>query len=72
MGRKCEVTGKTKMKALQRSHALNRTIKFQQPNIQKFWIPGENRWVILKTSANGIRTINKKGIKSVLRELAAG
>jgi large subunit ribosomal protein L28 len=28
----------------------------------------ENRWVTLKVSAAGIRTINKKGLKAVLKE----
>ncbi|MBF0432304.1 MAG: 50S ribosomal protein L28 [Fibrobacteria bacterium] len=73
MARTCEITGKTRLKGMQRSHAMNHQIKFQQPNLHKkrFWVPGENRWVVINTTAKGIRTINKKGIKAVLRELAA-
>ena len=41
------------------------------PNIQKqrFWVPGENRWITLRVSAKGIKTINKKGIEAVLAEM---
>ena len=73
MGRKCEVTGVKSLKGLQRSHALNSCIKFQHPNLhtKRFFIPGENRWITLKVSTKGMRTINKKGIKAVLKEIGA-
>ncbi len=43
------------------------------PNLQKkrFFIPEENRWVELKISTSAIRTINKKGISAVLKEMKA-
>jgi large subunit ribosomal protein L28 len=71
MARKCQVTGIKSLKGMQRSHALNSQIKFQHPNLhkKKFWVPGENRWVTLKVSSKGMRTINKKGIKAVLRKI---
>ncbi len=71
MGRKCEVTGVKRLKGMQRSHAMNHCIKFQHPNLhkKKFWVPDENRWVVLKVSANANRIINKKGIKAVLRKI---
>ena len=72
MSQICDVTGKQALKGNQVSHAMNHQIKFQKPNIHKkrFWIPGENKWVTLKVSANGIRTINKNGIKAVLNKMA--
>ena len=71
MSRVCEVTGTKRLRGLKRSHALNSSIKFQNPNLQKkkFWVPGENKWVTLKVSAKAIRTINKKGIKAVLNAM---
>jgi large subunit ribosomal protein L28 len=46
-------------------------LKRQQPNLhkKKFYVPEEDRWVSLKVSAAGLRTINKKGIYAVVREL---
>ena len=34
------------------------------PNLhtQRFWVEGEKRWVKLKVSTHGMRTIEKKGI----------
>jgi large subunit ribosomal protein L28 len=53
------------------SHSKRRTLKRQQPNLhkKKFYVPEEDRWVSLKVSAAGLRTINKKGIYAVVREL---
>ena len=41
------------------------------PNLQKkrFFIPEENRWIELKISTSALRTINKKGISAVIKEL---
>ena len=71
MSRICEVTGTKRLKGLKRSHALNSSIKFQNPNLQKkrFWVPGENRWITLKLSTKALRTIDKKGINEVLKEI---
>ncbi len=44
-----------------------------KPNIQKkrVWFTEENRWISLKVSTNGLRTIDKKGVAAVVRELRA-
>jgi large subunit ribosomal protein L28 len=41
------------------------------PNLQqrKFWVESENRWVRLRLTNAGLRTIDKKGIDVVLAEL---
>ena len=39
--------------------------------IYRFWVPGENRYVKLRLSSNGMRTIDKRGIEVVLAELRA-
>jgi len=34
---------------------------------KKFYYPEEDRWISLNVSANGIRTINKIGLKAALK-----
>jgi large subunit ribosomal protein L28 len=55
------------------SHANNKTRRRFLPNIQhhRFWVEEENRFVSLKLTPRGMRTIDKKGIKVVLDELRA-
>jgi len=55
------------------SHALNRTKRKFKVNLLKkrFYLPEEDRWVVLKISANALKTINKKGIDAVLKEAKA-
>jgi large subunit ribosomal protein L28 len=55
------------------SHANNRTKRRFYPNLQnkKFFLPEENRWIELKVSAQGLRIINKKGLKNALEEAKA-
>jgi large subunit ribosomal protein L28 len=73
MSRVCQVTGKKPMSGNNVSHANNRTKRRFMPNLQpkRFFIPSENRWVRLTVSARGIKTITKKGIEVVLREMRA-
>ena len=55
------------------SHAKNRTKRKFYPNLQtkKFFVPETGETIILKVSANAIRTIDKKGIAAVLAEAKA-
>ncbi len=73
MSRVCQVTGKRPMSGNNVSHANNKTRRRFLPNIQnlRFWVEAENRYVRLKVSMHGLRTINKKGIEVVLAELRA-
>ena len=73
MSRVCEITGKKVMVGNNVSHAKNHTKRKFYPNLQtkKFYVPETDEWVVLKVSANAIRTINKKGIASVLSEAKA-
>ena len=52
------------------SHANNRTKRRFYPNLQtkKFYIPEEDKYITLKVSAAGIRTINKKGVSIALKD----
>lgn len=70
MARVCQITGKRTQVGNNVSHANNKTKRRFFPNLQtkKFFIPEEGRWVTLRVSTSGIRTINKKGISAVLKE----
>ncbi|MCM8637906.1 50S ribosomal protein L28 [Accumulibacter sp.] len=73
MARVCQVTGKSPMAGNNVSHANNRTKRRFLPNLQyrRFWIESEKRWVRLRVSNAGLRTIDKNGIDVVLAELRA-
>jgi large subunit ribosomal protein L28 len=73
MARVCQVTGKAPMVGNNVSHANNKTKRRFLPNLQsrRFWSEGENRWIRLRVSNAGLRTIDKKGIDVVLAELRA-
>ena len=53
------------------SHANNKTRRRWLPNLheRRFWVPSENRWIKLRLSNQGLRTIDKKGIEVVVAEL---
>jgi large subunit ribosomal protein L28 len=70
MSQVCQITGKKAMVGNNVSHSKRRTKRKFYPNIfeKKFFIPEENRWVTLKVSAAGIRTINKKGLSVALKD----
>ena len=52
------------------SHSKRRTKRRFDVNLfkKKFYIPDEDRWIQLTVSAAGMRTINKKGVKSAIIE----
>ena len=53
------------------SHAHNKTRRRFLPNLHthRFWVESENRYIKLRTSAKGMRIIDKKGIDAVLAEV---
>lgn len=73
MSNVCMVTGKKPITGNNVSHANNRTRRRFSPNIQshRFWVESENRFVKLKVSTKGMRTIDKKGIDAVLSDIRA-
>lgn len=73
MSRVCQVTGKKPLVGNNRSHAMNATKRRFLPNLQthRFWVESEKRFVKLRVSAKGMRTIDKKGIDAVLAEIRA-
>ncbi|HET9699929.1 MAG TPA: 50S ribosomal protein L28 [Burkholderiales bacterium] len=73
MARVCDVTGKKPITGNHVSHANNKTRRRFMTNIhyRRFWVESEKRWVSLRVTAAGLRTIDKKGIDVVLAELRA-
>jgi len=73
MARVCQVTGKIPIGGNKVSHSNIKTKRRFLPNLQtkRFFLAEENKWIILKLSSNGIRTINKKGLFTVVKELRA-
>jgi large subunit ribosomal protein L28 len=73
MARVCQVTGKRPMTGNNVSHANNRTKRRFMPNLQsrRFWVESEKRWIRLRLTNAGLRTIDKNGIDVVLADLRA-
>ncbi len=71
MAKVCMVTGKKPITGNNVSHANNRTRRRFSPNIQthRFWVESEKRFVKLKLSTRGMRTIDKRGIDAVLTDI---
>ena len=69
MSRRCQVTGIGPLAGNNVSHAHNRTKRRFLPNLQKkrIWVQELNRFVTLKISAKGIKTLNKNGTSEVAR-----
>ena len=73
MSRVCQVTGKRPMSGNKVSHSNIKKRRRFLPNLhaQRFWVESEGRWVSLRLSTRGLRTIEKRGIDVVLAELRA-
>ena len=58
----CEITGKVAVIGNNVSHSHHKTKRKFSPNLKnkRFWSEEEGRWITLKVSAAGIKTINKK------------
>lgn len=73
MSRICQVTGKRTVVGNNVSHAHNKTKRKFLPNLhhKRFWVESQNRWVRLRVSSAGLRLIDKKGIDTVLADMAS-
>ena len=70
MSRVCDLTGKRAMVGNNVSHAMNKTKRKFSVNLVKkrFYLPEEDRWIVLRVAASTIKTINKNGISAVLKK----
>lgn len=73
MSKVCQITGRRTQRGNNVSHANNKTRRSFVPNLhyRRFWVASEDRWVRLRVSTKGLRTIDKKGIDAVLKEMKA-
>ncbi|GED96426.1 50S ribosomal protein L28 [Gordonia crocea] len=71
MSARCQVTGREPGFGKQVSHSHKRTSRRWNPNIQRrrFYLPSEDRYVTLRVSAKGIKTIDRRGIEAVVAEI---
>jgi large subunit ribosomal protein L28 len=71
MSRVCQVTGKRPATGNNVSHANNRTRRRFLPNLHthRFWLESEKRFIKLRVSHKGLRTIDKLGIEQVVADL---
>jgi large subunit ribosomal protein L28 len=71
MSRTCQVTGKSPAVGNNVSHAHNKTRRRFLPNLhrRRIWVPSEQRYITLKVTARGLRTIDKIGIEAVLEKI---
>ena len=73
MARVCQITGKHPITGNSVSHSNIKTKRRFLPNLQtkRFFLAEEDKWITLKVSSEGLRTINKNGLSSVVKELRA-
>lgn len=73
MARVCQVNGKKPIRGNYVSHSNIKTKRRFLPNLQtkRFFFAEEDRWVSLKVSTDALRTINKNGLASVIKDLRA-
>jgi large subunit ribosomal protein L28 len=71
MARVCQVTGKVPVTGHNVSHSNIKTKRRFLPNLQtkRFYLSEENKWITLKLSTEGIRTINKNGLFNTVKKL---
>jgi len=70
MSKICEITGKRVMTGNNVSHSNKKSKRKFYPNLfnKKYFLQDEDRWITLKVSTSGMRTINKIGLKNALKK----
>ncbi|GAA0295515.1 50S ribosomal protein L28 [Kineococcus aurantiacus] len=73
MSARCQVTGAVPGFGKSVSHSHRRTNRRWDPNLQrkKYYVPSLGRTVTLTVSARGIKTIDLRGIESVVAQIRA-
>ena len=73
MSKVCLITGKRPIVGNNVSHANNKTKRRFEPNLHyhRFWLESEKRFVRLRVSSKGMRTIDKLGVEQVVSSLRA-
>ena len=73
MARVCQVTGKKPITGHKVSFSNKKALRRFLPNLQtkRFFLVEEDRWITMKVSSDAIRTINKRGLMSVIKDMRA-
>ena len=73
MSKVCDVTGKKPLVGHNVSHSNRHTKRRFEINLisKRFWLEDEKRWITLNVSARGMRTIDKRGLAAVVKDLRA-
>ena len=69
MARRCQISGKHTTSGNTVSHSHRKTRRTFKVNLitKRVFIQDENRWVKLKISARMLKTLNKRGVKSLIK-----
>ncbi len=69
MAKVCQITGRKRMKGNNVAHSKLRTKRDFAINLKtkKFWSEAEQRFVTLKVSCKGMRTIKKNGLDQAVK-----
>ena len=72
MSKVCQITGKKAIVGNNVSHSKRRTKRKFNVNLftKKFYWVEQDAWILLTLSANGLRTINKKGLSAAIKDAA--
>jgi len=72
MSKVCKITGKKAIVGNNVSHSKRRTKRKFNVNLftKKFYWVEQDAWILLTLSANGLRTINKKGLDAAIKDAA--
>ena len=70
MAKVCQITGRKRMKGNNVAHSKLRTKRVFDLNLKtkKFWSEEEQRFITLKVTCKGMRTIEKKGLDACIKE----
>lgn len=70
MSRTCQISGKSTSSGNTISHSHRKTRRKFKVNLvsKKVFLADENRWVNLRMSARMLKTLNKRGVKSLMKK----
>ncbi|MDO4190704.1 MAG: 50S ribosomal protein L28 [Bacteroidales bacterium] len=73
MSKICQITGKKALGGCNVSHSKRHTKRKFDVNLfyKKFYYVEEDCWIMLRISAAGLRTINKKGLDAAIKDAIA-
>lgn len=73
MSNHCQVTGAQPSFGNNVSHSHRRTRRRWNVNVQRkrYWVPSLGRYITIRVSARGIKTIDKLGIEAVVAQMRA-